>query len=150
MGKDVMEYTKTELERIKYNDPKRHAKILAERKHKRHVRGKEKSKSWGKTNPDKAARSIRNANYKRKYGITLQEYEDMHTKQEGLCAICNRPETMLGHKGTLVSLAVDHCHKTGKIRALLCRNCNTMLGGSRDNIDILLNAIRYLKEHHDD
>lgn len=149
MVKDVMDYTKSELERLKYNDPKKHKKVLAERKQIRSLRGKEKSRTWNKRNPEKAARSIRNANYKKKYGITLQEYEHMHEKQNGLCAICNRPETMLGHKGTLVSLAVDHCHTTGKIRALLCRNCNTMLGGSRDNVDILLNAIRYLREHHD-
>lgn len=149
MVKDVMEYTKTELERIKKNDPKQHAKILEERKLFRHLRGKEKTKAWAKNNPEKASRGIRNANYKRKYGITLQKYEEMYEKQGGLCDICNRPETTLGHKGTLVSLSVDHCHKTGKIRALLCRSCNTMLGGSRDNIDILLNAIRYLKEHHD-
>lgn len=58
-----------------------------------------------------------------KYGITASEYEARVREQEGKCAICGRPETCL---------QVDHCHKTGKIRGLLCGSCNKALGLMRD------------------
>lgn len=145
-----MDYTKYELDRLKKKSPKEHAEILQNRKALRKQCGEEKRKSWNTKNPEKAKRCIRNSNYKKKYGITIQEYEHMFKQQGGVCAICNRPETLVTPSGETASLAVDHCHATGKVRKLLCRQCNTMLGGSRDNVDILLNAIKYLKEHHDD
>ena len=59
MAKDVMSYTKADLEKIKYNDPEKHKKLLAERKQIRHLRGKEKSKSWNTRNPEKASRDLK-------------------------------------------------------------------------------------------
>jgi hypothetical protein len=47
----------------------------------------------------------------------------------------------------LKELAIDHCHKTGKIRGLLCKNCNQGLGQFKDNIDLLLSAAKYLYEN---
>ena len=70
----------------------------------------------------------------------------MLTEQHGVCAICDKPETSLNLKKTKVrNLAVDHCHKTGKVRALLCMNCNTGLVAFRDDTDMLTRAIAYLK-----
>jgi len=80
----------------------------------------------------------RNKNLKRLYSIDLREYGRMFEQQKGRCNICRRPP---GEK----SLAVDHCHKTGKVRGLLCSRCNTSLGGFRDSERILLAAIQYLK-----
>lgn len=72
------------------------------------------------------------------YGITLQQYDALFDAQDGACAICaGRPRTQ--------RLAVDHDHRTGMVRGLLCKRCNhKMLGGSGDNPDLLRRAAVYL------
>ena len=73
------------------------------------------------------------------YNITFNEYENRLKQQNYCCAICKK------HKSSFkISLAVDHCHKTGKIRGLLCNHCNLMLGFSDDNVINLQSAIVYL------
>lgn len=64
---------------------------------------------------------------KRTYGVTLKQYDKMFEDQNGVCAICGRAEIKT-YKGVPTRLAVDHNHKTGKVRALLCSNCNQSLG----------------------
>jgi hypothetical protein len=81
----------------------------------------------------------RKLDYRKKYGITLEQYNAMFANQNGCCLICNKHQKVL-EKG----LAVDHCHTTGKVRGLLCSNCNLMLGLAKDKTEILSNAIRYL------
>jgi len=77
----------------------------------------------------------------RTYGITLDEKQQMTVAQSCMCGICckaldpNYPSTY----------AVDHCHTTGNIRGILCRECNLLLGLAKDNEQILLNAVQYLK-----
>lgn len=85
---------------------------------------------------------------KKKYGMTLEEYQEKSSAQENLCAICKQPEKSLNNitKQPLL-LAVDHDHETNKIRDLLCVKCNLMLGGCGDSILILESAISYLKRH---
>lgn len=78
---------------------------------------------------------------KHKYNITIETYKKLHDAQKGLCAICLNPEQSI-HR---IFLAVDHDHKTGKIRGLLCDKCNRGLGQFKDNIEILEQAIKYLK-----
>lgn len=73
------------------------------------------------------------------FNIDLEEYERMLSYQGGKCAICKRPSFLLDR-----SLAVDHCHKTGKIRKLLCSRCNLVLGHIDDNIEILESMVKYL------
>jgi hypothetical protein len=80
---------------------------------------------------------------KRYYGITLVQYEEMWLQQDGLCKICNQPETNI-IRGKLLHLSVDHDHTTGKIRGLLCHHCNKALGGFKDSPDLLQRAINYL------
>jgi hypothetical protein len=58
-----------------------------------------------------------------RYGITLADYNSMFRKQKGKCAICGKHQMDLNTK-----LYVDHCHVTGKVRALLCNPCNTQVG----------------------
>lgn len=83
----------------------------------------------------------------RNYGITLEQYTQRLTEQNHLCAICKQPETKRSSRtGNLFYLAVDHCHTTGKIRGLLCKRCNMILGSVEDKESILESAIRYLKE----
>jgi hypothetical protein len=73
--------------------------------------------------------------------------------QQGLCAICherlNKPQVIggPGMLGTDKQLAIDHDHKTGIVRALLCSSCNTGLGLFRDSPRLLAQAIVYLEEH---
>lgn len=81
---------------------------------------------------------------KSKYGITLDQYDAMHEAQGGLCAICGRAETMV-IKGTLCMLAVDHDGATGRVRGLLCVNCNMAIGGLQHDPDLFRAAIAYLE-----
>lgn len=92
-------------------------------------------------------KKVRNRDLKRKYGININKYNLMLAKQDNKCAICSQSEIRT-IKGTISSLAVDHCHKTGKIRQLLCARCNTVLGHTNDSIDILKRAISYLEKHN--
>lgn len=81
---------------------------------------------------------------KKFYGITPEELKEMFDKQKGCCKVCGKHQTELD-----TNLCVDHCHTTGKVRGLLCKNCNLMLGHALDNQDILLKGILYLKENND-
>ena len=80
----------------------------------------------------------------RRFGITHAEYAALHKNQSGLCAICQQPERQK-RSGKVKSLAVDHDHKTGAVRGLLCSDCNTGIGKLKDDCAILDSAIRYLK-----
>lgn len=84
-----------------------------------------------------------NSRLLRKYGISLDEYNKLVIVQNNLCAICKKSETKL-FRGKPISLAVDHDHKNGKIRGLLCYSCNLGLGLFKDNIDNFKNVIQYL------
>lgn len=80
-----------------------------------------------------------------KYGIDEYRYEDLLIHQNYCCAICKRPETLIDPRtGRLFELAVDHCHKTGNIRGLLCTKCNGGLGLFEDNAEFLMSAIEYV------
>lgn len=80
---------------------------------------------------------------KRNYKITLEEYQFMFEKQEGLCAICRKEGFKMSERQRQ-GIVIDHCHKTGKVRGLLCHNCNRALGLFSDSIQNLTNAISYL------
>jgi len=87
---------------------------------------------------------------KNSYGITLNHYNDMLERQSGRCLICDckfdmsyKPKGGSGAK----SPCVDHCHTTGKIRGLLCSNCNKGIGCLKENISILSRAIQYIANH---
>lgn len=94
----------------------------------------EYAKRWRKLNPN----SAKNSDLKR-FGITLEMYNNMLQEQNNSCAICGKHESE-EHQ----NLSVDHCHTTGKVRGLLCSHCNTGLGLFKDNIDNLQKAIKYL------
>jgi len=94
---------------------------------------------------------VRRWHLARVYGITLEEYNKMFETQNGKCLICNQPETQVNRKtNTLHSLSVDHDHATGKVRGLLCRRCNTLIGQVDDSVNILGRAIWYLKVKGED
>lgn len=86
--------------------------------------------------------------YKSKYGILYSDYLVILNSQNGLCNICGLPETQVDTRRNKVKrLAVDHCHTTGKIRGLLCHECNTGLGKFKDNPELLNKAIQYIRKH---
>lgn len=100
---------------------------------------------WRAKNPNRAKERYwsnrdgeRERHLKRKYGITLDDYRGMLDAQGGRCAICSAIEPL--NK----TLDVDHDHKTGIVRGLLCTSCNRMLGHSGDNAETLVAAARYL------
>ena len=104
---------------------------------------KNKGKYYGTT---KKIISTRNSNFKKRNKISPEEYEELLDGQNGLCAICNKPETKIDYrKSTVMRLSVDHCHESNKIRGLLCSKCNISLGGFCDSIVYLQSAIDYLK-----
>lgn len=86
-------------------------------------------------------KNYRKAHYlKKQYNITLEEYKNLLVKQNNCCKICSNHESNFKNQ-----LAVDHCHKTKEIRGLLCYNCNRAIGLLKDDVQILQNAIKYLK-----
>ena len=88
----------------------------------------------------KKKKSIRNSQYKIKYGITLDDYNKMFEEQHGCCALCGR------HQSTLrKNLSVDHNHKTGKVRALLCSACNTEVGKIDGRLNFILKVCDYIQ-----
>ena len=93
----------------------------------------ERAKRWQRNNPDKA----RNAVYLRKYGISLDIYNEMLSKRDGRCDICKE----------IKPLVVDHCHLNGEIRGLLCDRCNVGIGCLEDNPDRMIAAAEYLTRY---
>ena len=88
--------------------------------------------------------SRRKEQLKRLYGLTPEAYTALLEAQDFSCKICRATRAREGGSGYW-SFSVDHCHKTGRVRGLLCRKCNTLLGAVNDNPTILLKAIQYLK-----
>ncbi len=79
----------------------------------------------------------KNSQLKNKYKITLEQYNELVIQQNNLCLICKSPP---GKK----QLFIDHCHISGKVRGLLCSNCNTGLGMFKDDPNLMAVAIKYL------
>ena len=94
----------------------------------------EYARKWRAANPEKS----KNNYLKKCYGITLEQYNEMLIKQNGVCAICCEKDPNFDN------LAVDHDHKTNKVRGLLCHLCNRALGMFKDDGIRIKNAIIYL------
>jgi hypothetical protein len=105
------------------------------------------AREWRRNNPSfeirryaKEKTAVRERHLVRKYGVSLAGYEAMLRAQDGKCAICQAPEAEQ-FKGVF---HVDHCHSTGRVRGLLCRGCNHILGTVKDNPETLQRAVNYL------
>lgn len=99
------------------------------------------SKEWAKANKDKVKLIRQRTKLKHKYKLTVEEYETMASKQDFKCYLC------LKESNQNRVLNVDHCHVTGLVRKLLCDSCNLALGLIKDDVLLLENMIKYLKEH---
>ena len=81
----------------------------------------------------------------RNYKMDIHKYRSLLKDQKALCAICYREGFVMAEHHKL-KLVVDHCHASGKVRGLLCQNCNRALGLLADNTEWLENAITYLRK----
>lgn len=106
----------------------------------------EYARNWNNTNKERAVETKRRRELPLLYGITYEQYEDMHDAQQGVCALCGQKETSTHSTGTPFRLAVDHCHTTGRVRGLLCQNCNRAIGLLKDNPVLLRKAADYIEK----
>jgi hypothetical protein len=116
----------TESKRRMYRDPERHRRNL------------DAQKAWRERGQNRRGAVLRH-----KYGIDLPDYERMYAEQQGCCKICGTDKPGQNQNSSY-SFHVDHCHKTGKVRGLLCDKCNRGLGYFNDNPLLLQQAIAYL------
>ena len=143
--KKVKKWRDSNLEKARESQRKSVAKnphINRARANKWHLDNRERHVAYmahrRKTNP----RGALNSKLKTAFGITVDQYEAIAKQQNDCCAICGTPQLELRRK-----MAVDHDHVTGKVRALLCHNCNVGLGNFKDSEQILTKAIKYLYDH---
>ena len=104
------------------------------------IRDQAKARRW--RNVEKSRENERKKSVKAKHGITFEEKELMFYKQGRVCAVCSSPTP-----GTIKGWHIDHCHKTEKIRGILCHPCNATLGNAKDSIGRLQKLIEYLRKH---
>lgn len=101
-----------------------------------------KSMAYNKTvHPDRHRAHQRKHRLKSKYGITVARFNEMLAEQNGCCAICGKAQERDRE------MNVDHCHKTGEVRKLLCDKCNMAVGLFNDDPTIISKAMEYLNAH---
>lgn len=96
---------------------------------------------WSRKHKGRYREKQKEYSLKKNHGITLEQYNELFINQNGCCKICNRHQSEFKR-----SLAVDHDHKTNKIRGLLCHHCNKGIGHFFENPSIMESAISYIKE----
>lgn len=80
----------------------------------------------------------------KKYGISVEGYRNLVQRHEGKCGLCGEPEISKDKQGNVKRLAVDHRHKDGKVRGLLCQRCNQAIGLLREDLSLIKKVIKYL------
>ncbi len=128
-------HNKTTIDWDKNNKEKR-----KEIKRRWREKNRDELKKYSKEHYESNKDYYRDWHLKKHYNISLQDYEKMVEIQNSCCAIC---------KCTCKNLVIDHCHNTGLIRELLCNNCNTGIGLLKNDTEIFLNAIHYIKKYGD-
>ena len=123
-----------------YPSCKRHYKYICKICHNKQTN--QYLKKSREIHPEKARQRDKKYHIFKKYGITIQEVLNMLQAQGNKCAICGKPLT-------INDACIDHDHKTGKVRGILCRECNWGLGNFRDNPTFCRNAAKYLEEYLD-
>lgn len=134
-----LKYNMTESEFYSLNKQKRYRL-----RHPEYVQKfKDLNKAWAINNPIQRREISRKYFLKRDYSMTQEDYVKMLNNQKGKCAICGTEKPT----GKWKVFAVDHCHTTGKIRGLLCNECNRGMGLLGDNVERLRKAAEYLDKH---
>lgn len=106
-------------------------------------------KQYRKDNQAQIDSNFRLSHVKRVYNLDAEEYLQMILDQNNCCLICKKPEHVKNSKGDIRPLSVDHCHKTSKVRGLLCNRCNAGLGHFQDDLERLKEAVKYLEMFKD-
>jgi hypothetical protein len=108
-----------------------------------HTEHREEATLYYQNNRTKILEADWRRRIKRLYGVTVEDYQRMLALQEGKCALCKteQPWTRSGR------FAIDHDHATGRVRALLCHNCNKGIGNLKDDPELLRNAANYIETY---
>jgi hypothetical protein len=101
---------------------------------------KKRQQAWTIANKE----ALKNKRYLKAYGITLNQYNEMLNLQNGKCEICGIHYSELSKNQVL---GVDHNHKNGIVRGLLCKNCNNILGFANDSIETFIQCTKYLSKY---
>lgn len=131
MGRDMKhkrEYDRTRYQKMKSNDENFLEDVAEKRRNERLLNPqphRDSTKKWKLIHPQQIIDMNRDWNYRKKYGITLKQYNELLVAQNGVCILCGKKDA---YKNKGRNLFVDHNHKTNIIRGLLCSRCNTMLG----------------------
>lgn len=96
---------------------------------------------------EKNRRHVLDQQCSQKYGLSVSDYRELCDHAKNVCQICGQPETITYRKRKR-ALVIDHNHKTGKIRGILCNKCNTLLGYANDSVNRLKVAIKYLNKEN--
>ncbi len=110
----------------------------------------ERTKNYNKKCPEKYELWKRKSQYRRRYGIEFSDVKKMFENQKGLCAICACVLPRWSEIHGLGKSCLDHCHKSKKVRGVLCRKCNLCLGFSGDRAEVLELAAKYLRKCHNE
>ena len=108
----------------------------------------EDAKLFRKNNPELAKEQGRKLKLKFRYGLTLDEYDQMFNEQNGVCAICGQKEIVINKFGNVKRLSIDHNHKNGKVRQLLCNRCNLLVGPMENSLELVDIVLDYLEKHN--
>ncbi|MBN1183458.1 MAG: endonuclease VII domain-containing protein [Bacteroidales bacterium] len=133
LKKSKERYADNKENRKEYQKKYYHSNIEKERK---------RSRQYHALHQEEHKIRCRKNDLKRKYSITLEQYNKLYGEQNGCCKICGRHSSKFKN-----GLAVDHNHRTGKIRGLLCNYCNRGLGKFSDSLEKLEKAVEYLKNN---
>ena len=113
------------------------------------ARKKETTRKWIEDNREHVRAQAREYKFNKAYGINVDTYLLMIKEQGNICFLCEKEfESNFKEVGKIYP-CIDHCHLTGKIRKLLCSNCNTALGLIKENKKTLKNMIKYIVQHNE-
>lgn len=107
---------------------------------------REKSRKWRSANRETFLASAQRSNYKHHYGMSVEERDEKFAEQGFVCAACGA-DTPGSRRG--FGWHIDHNHKTGKVRGILCRRCNSTIGHAEECTERLANLIKYLERYSD-
>jgi hypothetical protein len=107
---------------------------------------KDKTKAYTQRYESKNPNAKRDSAFKKKYGITVGDYDVLLALQDGRCDLCGAKSSPL-RNGKPVRLCVDHDHKTGKVRSLLCTTCNRFVGLLERDRELTERIVAYLRQH---
>lgn len=106
---------------------------------------RKKRRAAGLPLPERSKEEYTFSDWWRKYRLRPADVVTLFKSQAGVCPICGSPIALPGPASNTMHVHVDHCHSTGRVRGLLCNQCNLMLGHAKDSIDTLRRAIAYLQ-----